>query len=90
VSQAVVDVVRAVTVPLRFLIAKGGITSSDLATKALEADRAMVLGQILPGIPVWKLGAESRLPELPYVVFPGNVGGDEALSDAYEKLRNLS
>ncbi|QDV43063.1 hypothetical protein Enr13x_29150 [Stieleria neptunia] len=87
VSKAVVDVVRAVEVPLRFLIAKGGITSSDVATKGLEVKRAMVLGQILPGIPVWSLGAESRRPDLPYVVFPGNVGGDEALAEAYKKLR---
>nr|WP_182871157.1 four-carbon acid sugar kinase family protein [Rhodopirellula sp. JC639] len=86
VSKAVVEVVRATEVPLRFLIAKGGITSSDVATKGLDVRRAIVLGQILPGIPVWSLGPESRRPELPYVVFPGNVGGDDALALAYKKL----
>ncbi|MEJ1971843.1 MAG: nucleotide-binding domain containing protein [Lacunisphaera sp.] len=63
----------------RWLVAKGGITSSDLATQALGVRRALVLGQALPGVPVWQLGAESRWPGLNYVVFPGNVGGDDAL-----------
>ena len=87
VSHAVVQTVRGVSAPLRFLIAKGGITSSDVATKALDAKRAMVLGQILPGIPVWSLGKASRLPNLPYVVFPGNVGDEDALAVAYQKLK---
>jgi uncharacterized protein YgbK (DUF1537 family) len=69
------------------LIAKGGITSSDLATKALGVKRALVRGQILPGIPLWEVGAESRYPGLVYVVFPGNVGGDDALVQARQKLR---
>ncbi len=42
----------------------------------------MVIGQILPGIPVWELNVESKFPGIPYVVFPGNVGGSEALSEA--------
>ncbi|MCO8121972.1 hypothetical protein NHH03_09510 [Stieleria sp. TO1_6] len=88
VSQGIVDVVRNVTVPLRFLIAKGGITSSDVATRALETKRARVLGQILPGIPVWSLGENSRAAKLPYIVFPGNVGDDDALAVAYNKLRH--
>ena len=86
VSAGIVEVVRSLTAPLRFLIAKGGITSSDIATKALQAKRAEVLGQVLPGIPVWRLGAESRRPRLPYIVFPGNVGDDDALATVYAIL----
>ena len=41
--------------------------------------RAYVPGQILPGIPVWMPGSESRFPGIPYVVFPGNVGADTDL-----------
>ncbi|UCG56332.1 MAG: hypothetical protein JSU70_15885 [Phycisphaerales bacterium] len=66
-----------------FIIAKGGITSYDVAKKGLNVKEATVLGQILPGIPIWKIGAESKYPRLPYVVFPGNVGTDESLLDAY-------
>ncbi|MGB7344610.1 MAG: four-carbon acid sugar kinase family protein [Pirellulaceae bacterium] len=87
VSAALVQVVRSIDAPLRFLIAKGGITSSDIATRGLEAKRAIVLGQILPGVPVWQTQQESRRPGLAYVVFPGNVGGDDALLQAYQKLQ---
>jgi uncharacterized protein YgbK (DUF1537 family) len=86
VSDALVEVVRRLTVRPRYLIAKGGITSSDLATRGLGVQRARVLGQILPGVPVWELGPETTFPGLPYVVFPGNVGGPEALQDAVQKL----
>jgi uncharacterized protein YgbK (DUF1537 family) len=79
ISHALVAIVSATTVRPRYLVAKGGITSSDLATKALGVKRAMVAGQILPGIPVWLPGAESRWPGLAYVVFPGNVGERDAL-----------
>ncbi|MEO6786628.1 MAG: four-carbon acid sugar kinase family protein [Chthoniobacteraceae bacterium] len=86
VSSALVEITSGLTTPPRFFIAKGGITSSDLATRALGVRRAMVRGQILPGIPVWQLGDEARFPGLNYVVFPGNVGGPEALLEAYRKL----
>ena len=87
VSQGLVEVVRGLTARPRFLTAKGGVTSSDVATKALEASRAEVMGAILPGVPVWRMGAESRMPGLPYIVFPGNVGGSDGLSRAYEILK---
>ncbi len=82
VSNALVSIVQQLTVSPSFLIAKGGITSSDIATRGLGVRRAKVLGPILPGVPVWETGAETRFPELPYVVFPGNVGGESALLDA--------
>ena len=87
VSNALVEIITRLEVRPRYLIAKGGITSSDLATKGLGVKRARVLGQILPGVPVWELGPETKFPGLPYVVFPGNVGGPEALQDAVLKLK---
>ena len=87
ISSALVQVVSGLQFAPRFLIAKGGITSSDLATKALNVARGNVLGQILPGVPVWKIGAESRYPGMSFVVFPGNVGDDNALASAYDKVR---
>lgn len=86
VSDALVALVQRLEVRPRFLIAKGGITSSDLATRGLGVKRAMVLGQLLPGIPVWRLGAEAKFHGLDYVVFPGNVGGPRALVEALSKL----
>jgi uncharacterized protein YgbK (DUF1537 family) len=88
VSDALITTVRALRTRPRFVVAKGGITSSDVATHGLNVKRAIVRGQILPGVPVWRLGAESRFPGLDYIVFPGNVGGDSALADAVRKLQS--
>jgi uncharacterized protein YgbK (DUF1537 family) len=71
----------------RFVVGKGGITASDVATIGMEVRAARVLGQILPGVPVWRLGPGARWPGLPYVVFPGNVGNEEALADVVRRLR---
>jgi uncharacterized protein YgbK (DUF1537 family) len=86
VADFITAVVQQINVLPKFMIAKGGITSSDIAVKALGIKRAMVLGQALPGVPVWKAGAESKFAGLPYIIFPGNVGDDDALALLYEKL----
>lgn len=66
----------------RYVIAKGGITSSDMATKGLNIKGARVVGQASKGVPLWRCDEEScKYPGLPYVVFPGNVGSEEALYD---------
>ena len=88
ISDAVQSLVGRLSVTPAFVIAKGGITSSDVGTKALAVNRANVLGQIRPGIPVWQTGDESRFPLTPYVIFPGNVGDDETLREAVEVLIN--
>ncbi len=87
-SDALVGVAQSISVRPRYIIAKGGITSSDIATRGLGAKRAMVRGQLLPGVPVWELGPETRFPGLIYVVFPGNVGGPDALVEAVHKLKS--
>jgi len=86
VSDALIAIIQSLSVMPRYLIAKGGITSSDTATRGLGVRRALVLGQALPGVPVWQLGPESRFPGLGYVVFPGNVGSDTALADLVARL----
>ena len=87
VSRSLVEIVSALRTKPRWLVAKGGITSSDVATGALGVRRALVLGQALPGIPVWQLGPETRWPGLAFVVFPGNVGGSDALCQLVTMLR---
>jgi uncharacterized protein YgbK (DUF1537 family) len=87
ISQSLVLLVRSLRTQPRYLLAKGGITSSDVATQGLAVKRARVLGQILPGVPVWRTGTESRLPGLAYIVFPGNVGDNSALVQTTQKLR---
>lgn len=86
ISDAVQSLVGSLKVTPAFVIAKGGITSSDVGTKALQVKKATVLGQIRPGIPVWQTGEESRFPGIPYIIFPGNVGEEETLKEAVEIL----
>ncbi len=90
VSNALIAALYEVTSSPRFIIAKGGITSHDVAQKGLGAARAWVLGQLFPGVPVWRLesGPQSRFEAVPYVVFPGNVGGPESLMQAVKLLSN--
>ncbi len=86
ISDAVQSLVGALKSAPAFVVAKGGITSSDVGTKALQVKRANVMGQIAPGIPVWQTGEESRFPGIPYVIFPGNVGEDSTLKEVVQKL----
>lgn len=86
ISDAVQSCVGSLAVTPAFVVAKGGITSSDVGTKALKVKRALVLGQIAPGVPVWRTGEESRFPGTPYVIFPGNVGEVSTLRRAVEIL----
>lgn len=86
ISEGVSSLIAHLSVTPAFIIAKGGITSSEIGTKALGVRRADVLGQIQPGIPVWKTGEESRFPGTPYVIFPGNVGDEMTLRKAVEIL----
>lgn len=88
ISDAVQSLVGRLMVTPSFVIAKGGITSSDVGTKALKVQRANVLGQICPGIPVWQTGTESKFPKIPYIIFPGNVGEDNTLKEAVGILMN--
>ncbi len=86
ISEAIVQVIAKLQVQPHFLIAKGGITSSDIATKAMHIWRARVLGQIEPGIPVWLTGPESKFPGMAYIIFPGNVGNEKTLFRIVSKL----
>ncbi len=88
VSEALVSVVQQLPKAPSFLIAKGGITSSDVATRGLGIQRALVLGAILPGVPVWETASETRFPGIPYIVFPGNVGSSSALLDAVKLFQD--
>ncbi|MDD7921546.1 four-carbon acid sugar kinase family protein [Actinomycetospora callitridis] len=88
VSAALTGVVGRVVAasPPAYVLAKGGITSSDVATESLRADRAWVRGSLLPGIV--SLWAPASGP--PLVVFAGNVGGEDALADVVDRLEEAA
>ena len=86
ISRAVSRIVAALSVRPAFLIAKGGITSSDIGVHALGVKRALILGQAAPGVPVWQTGPESKFPGLSYIIFPGNVGEPDTLCRLVRRL----
>jgi uncharacterized protein YgbK (DUF1537 family) len=88
VAQVLVSfLVRLQTRP-RYVIAKGGITSSDMATKGLRFKRAMIVGQAASGVPLWRCDEESsKWAGIPYVVFPGNVGSNDTLYELVKSWR---
>ena len=86
ISEGVQRLVADLPVEPSFIVAKGGITSSDIGVKALQVRCANVMGQICAGVPVWETDATSRFPGIPYVIFPGNVGENHTLREAVEKL----
>ena len=87
VSHFLMAVVQALPPSLGFLISKGGITSNDVLSTGLALRTARVLGQILPGCSVVRCPEDHpRHPEMPVVIFPGNVGDDRALATALQRL----
>ncbi|MBD3879254.1 MAG: hydroxyacid dehydrogenase [Quinella sp. 1Q5] len=86
ISDALTSIVNRLSVRPKFLIAKGGITSSDVGTKGLGVKKALVLGQVAAGVPVWQLGSESKFPGMSYIIFPGNVGKVETLREIVDML----
>ena len=86
IAAALVEIVKRIGTRPGWVMAKGGITSHEIAHRALGMREARVAGQLLPGVPVWIGAADSRWPGLPLVVFPGNVGGEDALLRAVQLL----
>lgn len=90
VSHTLVRCVALVDRRPAWVIAKGGITSSDVATKALGVTQAWVMGPVIPGVPVWRLTRGARWADVPYVVFPGNVGGPTDLRRVVAALSGVA
>jgi uncharacterized protein YgbK (DUF1537 family) len=87
VSNLLMEIVRALPADLGFLISKGGITSNDTLSKGLALPTARLLGQILPGCSaIVTPPNHPQFPNLPVVLFPGNVGDENALATAYLRL----
>ena len=91
VSAALVGTVHEIVNQIRpaFVIAKGGITSSDTATVGLGIRRAWCRGTMLPGIvSLWE-PVTGLARGIPYIVFAGNVGDDDALAAVVDTLRSV-
>ncbi|MBI3187005.1 MAG: four-carbon acid sugar kinase family protein [Gammaproteobacteria bacterium] len=87
VSAFLMDVVRNLPPTLGYLISKGGITSNDVLSSGLALKKSEVLGQILPGCSVVRCPHDHpRFSDMPVVIFPGNVGDEQALATACQRL----
>ena len=87
VSSLLMDIVKGLPSDLGFLISKGGITSNDTLSVGLALTATRLLGQILPGCSVVRTPEDHpQFPEMPVVLFPGNVGDAQALALAYQRL----
>ncbi len=90
VSALLMDVVHGLPKSLSFLISKGGITSNDVLSVGLNLKVVRLLGQILPGCSVVRTeSTHPQFPNLPVVLFPGNVGNQDSLVAAWNRLRNF-
>jgi len=93
VSAALAHVVHeALAARPGWILAKGGITSHDVATLGLGIRRAEVAGQLFPGvISLFRpIDAAPAAVGLPYVVFAGNVGDDGTLAEVVTILNGES
>lgn len=87
VSALLMDVVRGLPAEIGYLISKGGITSNDVLSDGLALAASRVVGQILPGCSVVRCPDDHpRYPGLPVVIFPGNVGDNQALVTVWQRL----
>ena len=87
ITGAMTEVVSGISVTPRYVISKGGMTSSNIIANALNMKRATVPGQISPGVLVLQMGSESKYPGSKLILFPGNVGGPTAISDVILRMR---
>jgi len=87
VSAFLMDVVRNLPASTGFLISKGGITSNDVLSDGLGLRTSRVVGQILAGCSVVRCPQNHpRYPDMPVVIFPGNVGDETGITTAYKRL----
>ncbi|MCH4282042.1 MAG: hypothetical protein LKF83_02745 [Solobacterium sp.] len=90
ISASFLSVILKIHTVPSFVIGKGGITSCALGEMMMRTDRVLVLGQIEKGITVWRGEEKALFPNVPYIVFPGNVGNGETLMHVIEKMQILS
>ncbi|QYX31104.1 four-carbon acid sugar kinase family protein [Sphaerospermopsis torques-reginae] len=89
VSALLMDIVKGLPADIGFLISKGGITSNDVLSTGLNLTSARLLGQILAGCSMVITPSDHpQFPNLPVVLFPGNVGNADALATIYQRLTN--
>ncbi len=87
ISAFLMQIVQNLPSTTGFLISKGGITSHNVLSTGLGLKTCRVLGQVLAGCSVVRCpDTHPRYPDLPVVIFPGNVGDETALVTVFRRL----
>ena len=87
VSGFLMSVVHGLPRTIGFIISKGGITSNDMLSLGLAMPSSRIVGQILAGCSVVLTPKDHpRVPNIPVVIFPGNVGDEHGLATVYNRL----
>ena len=71
---------------LGLIISKGGITTHTLLADGLGLDWVELQGQLLPGLSLVLTPADARVPGLPVITFPGNLGDASSLREAWRLM----
>lgn len=86
VSAFLVNILITIPYTPAYIVAKDGITSHDILIDGLNVKYARVMGQLLDGIPVITRGEKNKFPNVPIIIFPGNVGNENSLNEVFKKL----
>jgi len=88
VNAGLISIINGVTATPRYLAVKGSITASDIATRSLNVRRAVAMGEIVPGAPVWAIGSNKHgQRKRSFVIMPGEVGEQDTLLQLVRSLR---
>ena len=86
VLECLISIINKVQVEPNYIICKGSTTADYISKHSFNVNKAIVLGQVGPGVSVWELGSESRIPSMKFIVFAGNVGDNNLLVKIVENL----
>ena len=87
ISSFLVEIIKNLAAQPSYILAKGGITAHDILTRGLDLRFARAAGQIMAGVPVVMTDNDHKYPSMPYIIFPGNVGDENALVTVFELLK---
>ncbi len=80
----------AVAPDLGYLISKGGITTQTLLADGLALEQVELQGQLLPGLSLVLAASDTDQEPLPVLTFPGNLGDDGTLREAWRWMEAQS
>ena len=86
VLECLISIINKVEVEPNYIICKGSTTADYISKYNFNVSKAIVLGQVAPGVSVWELGIESSIPSMKFIVFAGNVGDNNLLVEIVENL----